>query len=57
MQFKVISPLIHDGIKYEEGEILNLSDREAEALKGCKAVELVDTPFAKKLKPLPEGAA
>lgn len=57
MQFKVISPLVHDGIKHEAGEVLNLSDKQAESLMDCKAVELVDQPFAMKLNPLHEGAA
>ncbi|MBI4740731.1 MAG: hypothetical protein HY777_04040 [Betaproteobacteria bacterium] len=57
MQFKVISPLNHDGIKYEVGEVLNLSDSDGEALLSCEAVELVDQPFSLKLKPLAEGEA
>lgn len=49
MQYKVMTPIQHDGTRYEFGETINLSNQEAAELLRLKAVQPIDQPFSKEV--------
>lgn len=52
MQYRTTTPIKHNGTRFTEGELLDLSDAEAQQLLELGAIEPVDMPFSGQLKKL-----
>lgn len=54
MEFRATTPIKHDAIVYEEGEVLSLSSDQAEQLLSLGAIVPIGTPFKEKVSPVVE---
>ncbi|BBO20449.1 MAG: hypothetical protein HKUEN07_12910 [Rhodocyclaceae bacterium] len=52
MQYKVISPLQHDGRTFQPGVLIDLPEKDAAPLLASQTIERTAKPFTAKLHPI-----